>query len=239
MTTAPDSYGTELPIRDIGEIVAARLRSEIISGQLRPGLRLLEIELAGRFNVSRGPVRDALTALTREGLVVSLPRRGSIVSSMSVQDIAEVYEARQILELGALHCASQRASDEELEALTTHLLDLDAAIADQDSRKIIDADLGFHRGICVAAHNPRLLTLWESLASQSAVLIGLTNALDRSLIRGVEGHHQMVLDALLARDPETAGAILADHFERSRQAMSAVLAPQEESSSAVPDGLGR
>jgi DNA-binding GntR family transcriptional regulator len=220
-----EQVSTELPIRDIGELVASQLRNEIIHGELVPGQRLLELELASRFSVSRGPVRDALTALTREGLVVSLPRRGSIVSSMSVQDIAEVYEARQIIELGALHCASERASDEELAALGGHLRALDLAINNQNSRDIIEADLGFHRGICIASHNPRLVTLWESLASQSAVLIGLTNALNTTLIRGVEGHHQLVLDALIARDPQRAGEILAEHFQLSRQAMSKALAP--------------
>ena len=81
------------------ESIAEFLRAAILSGELEPGSKLIETELAERFGTSRGPIREAIRELAREGLVTELPRRGTLVSTLTAHDLSEVYAVRQALEV--------------------------------------------------------------------------------------------------------------------------------------------
>jgi GntR family transcriptional regulator, gluconate operon transcriptional repressor len=213
----------QLGLDHIGVVVARRLRNQIISGELAPGERLREVELATRFGVSRGPIRDALKELARESLVVALPRRGAVVSGMTAADIEEVYAVREALELLALRLASDRAPDQELLSLKRFLVGMEDAVRNRDMRALISADLGFHRGICQASRNRRLLVMWEELALQCAAIIGLSATVEERMARGVDRHHDEVLESLRKRDAARAGEILGEHFERSQELILAAM----------------
>ena len=88
--------------KQLWQAVADQLRDEILDGRLPAGSRLVETELADRFGVSRGPIRDALAELARGGLAVDLPRRGTFVSSLTERDLAEVYVIRRAIEEAAV-----------------------------------------------------------------------------------------------------------------------------------------
>lgn len=105
---APDGNRSALP--SITEQIAQRIRHMIREGEFLPGERLLEVNLANRFAVSRGPVREALLMLARDGLVEITPRRGVVVFDPSEQDIAQLYEIRGVL-FGVAAKAAARASD--------------------------------------------------------------------------------------------------------------------------------
>lgn len=111
------------PVRPpkLWEAVLERLRDAILSGRLGPGTKLIETDLAERFGTSRGPVRQAIRELMGAGLVVELPRRGTVVSTMTARDLAEVYAIREALEIGAGKVAINRASESKLAALEMHL----------------------------------------------------------------------------------------------------------------------
>src|SRR5512141_82731 len=96
--------------KQLWESVADQLRDEILDGRLPAGTRLVETELAERFGVSRGPVRDALAELSRSGLAVDLPRRGTFVSSLTERDLAEVYDIRRAIEEAAVRLPIERAT---------------------------------------------------------------------------------------------------------------------------------
>jgi GntR family transcriptional regulator of gluconate operon len=215
-----------LRVPDIWEAVAERLRADIVSGQLGQGERLVETELAAKFGVSRGPIREALRELTREGIVLTLPRRGSVVCSLTQRDLEEVYAIREPLEILAIRLASKKAGDKELVAIRGKLKAIDEALRKGNSAALVTTDLDLHRAIIRASGNARLLTIWEQLASQTAVLIGVAATLDVSLVRGAGGHHQAVVDALIERDPERAAEVLAKHFRRAeRMLMEGLSAP--------------
>ncbi|HYO43600.1 MAG TPA: GntR family transcriptional regulator, partial [Candidatus Limnocylindrales bacterium] len=100
--------------KQLWESIADQLRDEILDGRLGAGSRLLETELADRFGVSRGPVRDALNELARQGLAEDLPRRGTFVSSLSEHDLEEVYVLRRAIEEAAVRLAIGKASDADM-----------------------------------------------------------------------------------------------------------------------------
>jgi GntR family transcriptional regulator of gluconate operon len=233
-----------LGIPQIGFVVAQRLRERILSGALPAGERITEVELAKRYGVSRGPIRDALKELARESLVVALPRRGVVVSGLSAADVEEVYAVREALERLALDLAAQRAQEAEFLALGAFVAGMEESVRAGDVQALIANDLGFHRGICRLAGNRRLLSMWEELAPQSAVIIGLSSALEERLARGVDPHHQAVLDGLRARNPKRAADILAEHFADSKARMLAALGGPSTGQDSAPkhraqDGASR
>ena len=99
------------PLRDL---VFENLREAILKGDLNPGDRLMEVQLANKLGVSRTPVREAIRKLELEGLVIMLPRKGAYVADMSLKDIIEVLEIRASLEGLAAYLASERMSDENI-----------------------------------------------------------------------------------------------------------------------------
>ena len=107
------------PLRDV---VFETLRDAIIRQVLKPGERLMEIQLADEMGVSRTPVREAIRKLELEGLVVMVPRKGAYVAGVSMKDIHEVYEVRSALEMLAVTLAAERITDEELDALERQVL---------------------------------------------------------------------------------------------------------------------
>ncbi len=101
------------PLRDV---VFENLREAILEGKLKPGQRLMEVQLAEQLGVSRTPVREAIRKLELEGLVVMLPRKGAYVANMSLKDIMDVLEVRASLE-GLAYLAAERISDEDIKSL--------------------------------------------------------------------------------------------------------------------------
>src|SRR5438105_268871 len=106
-----ESFESDLSYQQVWETVRERIRTAILAGELPAGTKLVEADLARSFGVSRGPIREALRELSREGLVVDLPRRGTFVCTLSQTDFLEVYAVREALELGAAHEATKSATD--------------------------------------------------------------------------------------------------------------------------------
>ena len=111
---APIKLDSYQPLR---EVVCETLREAIRGGVLKPGERLMEIQLADELGVSRTPVREAIRKLELEGYVIMLPRRGTYVANLSIRDINEVFEIRTTLDALASGLAAERITAEELEKL--------------------------------------------------------------------------------------------------------------------------
>jgi DNA-binding GntR family transcriptional regulator len=205
---------TELDHKQLWESIADRLREEILDGHLPAGARLVETDLATRFGVSRGPVRDALADLSRSGLVVDLPRRGTFVASLREQDLAEVYEVRRALEEGAVRMAVVRATAEDVAEVERLLGVTEAAYHAGPLPAAWDADMAFHRVYCRMAGNGRLLALFDNLASQTVLLMRTALVEHASLAwTPPVAVHRHIADAIKARDTEAAVRAVADHYQ--------------------------
>ena len=204
---------TGLGHKQLWEAVSDQLREEILDGRLPAGSRLVEAELAERFGVSRGPVRDALQELARGGLAVDLPRRGTFVSSLTERDLEEVYVIRRAIEEAAARLAIGRATEAEVAIMFDAVTATEAAYAGGDLAAAWDADMAFHRSYCRLSGNERLLELFDQLASQTVLL--MRTALD--------GHaslawtppvelHRRIAQAIAARQPAAAIKAVAAHY---------------------------
>ncbi|MGI9597872.1 MAG: GntR family transcriptional regulator [Acidimicrobiales bacterium] len=214
--TRDDTLNQHLHHPDLGSAVGASLRVAIISGQIPAGDRLVETELADRFGVSRGPIRDALAELERGGLVELRARKGSYVRSLTAIDVDEVYTLRISLESLAVRRSIEFGADHR--PLRALLDELESANQAGDAMLIGAADMALHRGFVEAANHGRLLDAWERLADQTLLMMTSLPTLDPE-IQGPTGGHRTIVERMAAAEADAAVAALVDHLRAARLAM--------------------
>jgi DNA-binding GntR family transcriptional regulator len=209
------------------ERVYRQLRQMILSGELPPGTRLVEIHLGEQFGVSRTPVREALKRLTAEKLVLGDPVRGLVVHAPEPHEVSEVYSVREALEALAVRLAAQRITDDELRQLRVILQSMRDAVAKEQTDLVVSANITFHDVIYRAAGNDTLFRLAKDLSDfvRRFSAEALANP-DRA--SAVVEEHERILAALEARDPEGAAEASSSHL----QAASAYLVQLHLSQSA-------
>lgn len=207
------------------EHVFDTLRFDLLEGNILPGERLKFIELADRFGISQTVVREALTRLCEQGLVVSNPKRGYAVMPLSVEDLIDLTNTRVRLETMALRDSIKNgglAWETNLVA-AHHALERTPFIPDkhQQASTWRQAHRAFHSALCSGSGSPRL----EKVASQlrdGADLYRIWSAtLGRKTKRNVGGEHKALLDAALKRDADLAVKILTDHITHTTDALLA------------------
>ncbi len=193
--------------------VVDAIREAILSGRLAAGSRLIEDDLAGMLNVSRGPVRQALFRLQQEGLVIHEAHRGASVATVAEDDIAEIYSLRTALERLAVEQACRRAKPEDLAPLEAILV-LFRSIprADITRKRVAELDIDFHDALFRAAHHQRLYKAWQALRSQVMVFLLLRDALPDDYLDSWHRDHSNLLDLVRARDVPGAVAASENHI---------------------------
>ena len=152
-----------LPLRDV---VFNTLRQAILKGELAPGERLMEIQLAEKLGVSRTPIREAIRKLELEGLVLMIPRKGAEVAKISEKSLKDVLEVRRSLEELAIELACQRISDTDMEDMDAAQAAFRDAIAKGDAMEIAETDEAYHDVIYNCTRNTRLVQILNNLREQ-------------------------------------------------------------------------
>jgi len=215
-----DSYR---PLRDL---VFETLREAIASGQLSPGQRLMELQLADDLGVSRTPVREAIRKLELEGLVVMVPRKGAYVAELSMKDMVEVFEMRAALDALAASLAAERITEDEIEFLERLLVEIRDFIACEDLEACIQADTTFHERLYEASRNMRLAQTIANLREQ--IQLFRTTSLGRPgrMTSALEEHRQ-ILEAISQRNAKLAQKLAYQHIERAEAAFMRKLEDKE------------
>jgi len=202
--------------RPLREIVYEELKSQIITGKISPGARLMEIELAEDMGVSRTPIREAIRKLEKEGLVVIEARKGAYASQISTEDMIEILEVRQTMEGLAAYFAASRMTGQQLQVLKTISNNYNKAVEDGDTAKMIYYDTKFHRIIVDSSHNKILIRMVEQL--QELVLrFRYIYYDDFKRAEKMPKEHQDILDAIARRDGEAARAAAGVHIDRLKE----------------------
>ena len=204
--------------KPLREIVSDALRQAIRDGLLPPGERLMEIPLAEELGVSRTPIREAIRILEQEGLVVMIPRRGTYVADMSLKDVTEVFELRSILEELAAELAAERITNEEIEALEQHLVEIGNYMNENNLDKVVQADILFHEILYKASRNDRLVEMINNLREQTLRFRTLSMSQTGRLAKTWDEHRQLV-EAISDRDVERARQIARIHMEESEKTL--------------------
>ncbi len=205
----------EMP-KSLTEMVMARLEQAIVDGEFGLGEAISEDTLARTFGVSRTPVRDALTALQRSGLVVVMPKRGSFVFQPSLADTAALCAYRFLLEREGLRLSHAVARAGTLAAMNAALSAMEASLT-ADAVAYGRADTRFHQAFLDQCGNPYLAEAYRLASGKVAAMrTHLTAHVEERRIHSLDEHRRMIalfdagrLDALFA--------LLAEHIDRTRQ----------------------
>ncbi len=189
-----------------------KLINAIEKGDLRPGDRMLETELASRFGVSRTPIREAIRRLETDGLVVHKPRIGAMVRLLAQQEIVELYEMRIVLEATAAQMAAKHCSNAETRTL--HDLNDQMLAHSKDPFAVATLNRKFHTCIFNAARNRFLAQSYNSL-SYSLILLGKTTLETDERVQNVYAQHEAIIGALISGDTDIASEFMRLHMETS------------------------
>jgi DNA-binding GntR family transcriptional regulator len=196
-----------------GNTAYRRLLEEISRGDLPPGARLRETELAARLGISRTPVREAIRLLEADGLVTHLPRQGATIRVLDYPEVMELYEMRAVLEGTAARLAARVASELELEELAA--LNAEMARA-TDPHAAYTLNRQFHMTLLDAAKNRYLVKSVNAL-QKTLLIIGPTTLADAERATGAVQEHDQVLAALKARDGAGAETAMRAHVEAAHR----------------------
>jgi DNA-binding GntR family transcriptional regulator len=194
--------------------VVRAVRHQIFSGVLRPNQRVVEAEIAAEMGISRGPVREALAELEKEGLIITYPRKGTYVKSFELKDIEEIYTLRALLEGFGVSLALDCLKEQDL-AYLRDLLDRIVEMAEKkDVIEVSSLNMQFHKKIMELSNHKRLYDSWQSLLAQTQMLSAMTTEYYTSLI-DIEKSHKILLDALVTGDREHIKKNFEHHILKS------------------------
>lgn len=211
-----------LPLRDV---VFHTLREAILKGDLRPGERLMELQLASKLGVSRTPIREAIRMLEQEGLAVTIPRKGAEVARMTEKDMEDVLQIREALDELAVQVACDKMTAQQLKELTLAMKNFENAIQAGKLKKIIDCDVEFHDIIYRATDNPKLVTLLNNIREQIyryrvEYLKGKENY--PMLVR----EHEEIVTALKLKNKDRVTDAMRTHIRNQAEAVKNIIQEQ-------------
>ena len=212
-----------LPLRDV---VFNTLREAILKGDLKPGERLMELQLASKLGVSRTPIREAIRMLEQEGLAVTTPRKGAEVAKMTLKDMEDVLEIRDALDELAVRIACQKISDEQLRQLEDMKELFEKSTQTGNIKKIAEADVTFHDVIYEATGNPKLVTLLNNLREQ-VYRYRVEYIKDPKNYPTLIAEHEAILESLKNRDVKNAVEAMHVHVANQAEAVKTVIQEQE------------
>lgn len=209
----------EIQPQALGDQVYDLIKSDIILCKLPPGEEVTEVRLAERYEFGRAPVRAALSKLGQEGLVIVVPRRGYVVSPITIKDVQEIFDLRLMLEPRAAHAAVGRVDVEKLRALNAYPSSSDSG---RQNLRFLKRNRDFHRAIFTACGNERLIRTLSGLYDEMDRLLhlGLFSEQDTRVMKlnhEEQGHqHDAIIEALAAEDADAAAEATTKHIEDSR-----------------------
>lgn len=198
--------------------VFERLRDEILSLELRPGQLIDEASLAARFEVSRSPVREALVRLASEGLVETMPNKGTIVTPLNIQDFPQYIDALDLIQRAVYRLAARHRTDADLETIRKASRDFSARINANDALGMIAQNVVFHVAIATAGRNRHLTEAYQRILVEGRRNLRLYfRSYGDTLPGELAIAHDAHVDAIAAQDEDLAERLAHEHAEEVHQ----------------------
>lgn len=199
--------------RPLREIVYEELKRQIMVGEIAPGTRMMEVDLADEMGVSRTPVREAIRKLEKEGLVTIEPRRGAYASDISAKDMVDVLEVRQDLEGMAAGLAAQKIAEGDILQLKDMTRRYKEAVEAGDIEEIIKQDEDFHKFIVGLSDNKTLIKM-VSQVQELALRFRYIYYDDFSRFKNQPLEHQEIMEAIMSGDANSARRFAEVHISK-------------------------
>jgi len=204
-----------LQSHSLASLAQREIERRILAGEIAPGGRLNEAELAQQLGVSRGPIREAFRMLEEAGLVSQQKNRGAFVRAPSAQEIREIFELRVLLEEAALRKLAQAASAAQLRHLRALLEQMDRAAREAQTDAYHALNIAFHEALIDFADNAKLAAIYRRLVNELA-LCRRRNLEDPGQLSLSVSEHRAIVKAIAAGDAEACAQALRAHTRRSR-----------------------
>ncbi len=217
------SWVTPIRQASLGDQVADALRRAIISQEVAPGSRLIELNLADKYGVSRGPIREAFTKLQAEGLIEA-GRRGAFVIGITEQDIEELYSLREAIERMATERFVARRSDVDWRAFEESIAAMRQAAERGNHLEFSRCDIGFHAALYAQAGHRRLLDVWRSYEPTFEVVLEQSGRQGLELMQGADDHENL-LRTLRTGTAEECCAAVDLHVRNAHERLIGRFAP--------------
>lgn len=208
-----------LPLRDV---VFNTLRQAILRGELKPGERLMEIQLANKLGVSRTPIREAIRKLELEGLVLMIPRKGAEVAEITEKNMLDVLEVRKALEELSVQLACDRISKGQIEELKVAAKEFQQVLKSGDVTRIAEADVKFHDIIFAATDNQRLISLLNNLREQM-YRFRVEYLKQKDCYPKLMEEHELIIEMIEKRKKKEASEIIGKHIDNQVSTVSDVI----------------
>jgi DNA-binding GntR family transcriptional regulator len=227
------------------------IQQQILDGRLEPGAVISEAVLARKLKMSRTPVGEAIRQLAQEGLLVQVPRFGTMVRRIDRRDLVELYEMRQALESFAAARAAERIEPDALARLQVLSDEMervgeDARAAGLDAldaarlHRFLAADYAFHMQILESAGNRQIMQAVQGGRTISRIFRMRRQRHDRAIVDGAHRHHERILQALRKHDAEAARVRMAGHIAESlKETLADFDRPDAVAPAAAVDDLPR
>ncbi len=212
-----------LPLRDV---VFNTLREAILKGELKPGERLMELQLASKLGVSRTPIREAIRMLELEGLAVTIPRKGAEVAKMTEKDMEDVLQIRRALDELAVQLACDKMTEVQLRMIRLAMKEFEESTRSRDVKKVAQADVAFHDAIYKAADNPKLMNLLNNLREQM-YRYRVEYLKDESAYPTLMGEHEEIYEGLKRKDKASVVRSIGEHVMNQEIVVKNIIREQE------------
>ncbi len=215
--------------RTMGDIVADKLRYEILAGVYRPGQEIFQDEIAQSLRVSRMPVREAVRRLEALGLVTVIPHRGTRIASLSPEDVKDIYSLRRMLEGEAVRLAAVQIRPEDLATLREMSIEMKRLAQAGETVKRTLLNKEFHSLLYAASGRRHLCnlisSLWETTAPYRSIWSSMSGHLEQSL-----EEHEQILAACEKQDSDLAEQIVRRHLAQTEASLLEWFAAHPEAS---------
>ena len=205
--------------QSLQEQVYQALKQIILRGDLSSGERVVETKLAKQLQVSRTPIREAISQLKREKLIVSKPNSGFRVATLSVRDAIGLYDCRIALEQLSISNACEQITSKQLKKLERYVLLaeklVDSKSSKSDSLKLLEVDYQFHHLIAESSSNQWLLTLLEQVFDQMTLLRVYTTQHNPGVLE-IRSEHRQIYEAIASGNSDLAQTTIREHLIASK-----------------------
>jgi len=189
------------------------IKSKIAKGELKPKQRIFESRIAEQLSISRGPVREAIRDLAKEGIVINIPRKGTFIAACSIKDIEEIYSLRAILEGLAIRRSINYLPKKDIKNLENLREEMVTASKNKNIAKMVEKDMQFHKVICYSSKHTRLIKFWSEMDYQIRTFL-VTADLVFYNPEQIAQRHNKIIEAIKTKDPDKAEKCIKNHINQ-------------------------
>src|SRR6266699_3497031 len=239
METVTPKQSAPIPRKSLSSVVVERLREKILTGELREGEQLRQDAIASEFQISRIPVREALSHLAAEGLITIVANRGAVVSALSPDEIMQLFETRAVLECYMLRYAIANMKEEDLQRAEDILRRYEQSLENDSEVKSWGRwNWSFHSALYAPANRPVMLSFLKTVNINCDRYTRLHLVFTRDLHRAGQAHREL-LEVCRTRDTERASAALWKHITEAGEYLREFIKSRRERHSSAIEPAGR